>query len=58
MYRVILKATGQRLLFDNRTGKFIFTDGVISSFFTKQELIDAGFEGVFDNPMFEVEEVE
>lgn len=25
--------------------------------FTKQELIDAGFEGVFDNEMFEVEEV-
>lgn len=26
--------------------------------FTKRELVSLGFEGVFDNPMFEVEEVE
>ncbi|MBJ6746647.1 DUF1642 domain-containing protein [Streptococcus sp. 121] len=61
-YMVILKRTNQILAkqgdsliftlpnpFDEENGKYLLT---------KQELTDAGFEGVFDNPMFEVEEVE
>ena len=60
-YRVKLKRTNQFLTKDNSHFLFSFPipfaeepeDG-----FTKQELIEAGFEGVFDNPMFEVKEVE
>lgn len=63
-YRVKLKATEQYL---KKSDKRIIFSGIVAyaevSYykcfkFTKQELIDAGFEGVFDNPMFEVEEVE
>lgn len=61
-YRVMLKRISQILCkqgdsliftlpnpFDEEDGKYLFT---------KQELIDAAFEGVFDNEMFEVVEVE
>lgn len=54
-YKVKLKPTGQWLR--EEFGSFDFGRQV-SKTFTKQELIEAGFEGVFDNPMFEVEEVE
>lgn len=62
-YKVTLKSTRQTLTklvykhihFDT----FKFKDEPEENIaFTKQELIDAGFGGVFDNPMFEVEEVE
>lgn len=55
-YKVKLKASDQRLIMDS--GKPFFTSFFSGWAFTKQRLIDAGFEGVFDNPMFEVEEVE
>lgn len=55
-YKVKLKASDQRLIMDS--GKPIFTSFFSGWAFTKQRLIDAGFGDVFDNPMFEVEEVE
>ncbi|MHB9781170.1 DUF1642 domain-containing protein [Streptococcus sp. 10F2] len=59
-YRVLLKETKQYL--STWLDAFRFTvdrhEEELQYEFTKQELIDAGFEGVFDNPMFEVEEVE
>ncbi|MBJ6745220.1 DUF1642 domain-containing protein [Streptococcus sp. 121] len=54
-YRVKLTATEQYLR--KFYGKYEFTD-IEVDYFNKQELIEAGFEGMFDNPMFEVEEVE
>lgn len=62
-YIVKIEKTNQ-ILFKRHTGELAFIldvgnrllDGEIH--FTKQELIDAGFGGVFDNPMFEVMEVE
>lgn len=60
-YKVYLKHTNQELLYYEDTDDFYF-DHInkenITKSFTKQELIDAGFGGVFDNEMFEVEEVE
>ena len=60
-YKVYLKHTNQELLYYEDTDDFYF-DHInkenITKSFTKQELIDAGFGDVFDNPMFEVEEVE
>lgn len=57
-YEVCFKPTEQVL---ERRGEygFIFVDEPFSGdrYFTKQELIDAGFGGVFDNEMFDVEEV-
>lgn len=61
-YMVIPKHTNQILV--KQGDSFIFTlpnpfdeeDG--KHLFTKQELIDAGFGDVFDNEMFEVEDVE
>lgn len=55
-YKVKLKASDQRLIMDS--GKPIFTSFFSGWAFTKQRLIEAGLGGVFDNPMFEVEEVE
>lgn len=62
-YRVLIKdelVLNRRLIKNPITNIFEFVIGSnlgIESF-TKQELIDAGFGDVFDNPMFEVEEVE
>lgn len=60
-YKVYLKHTNQELLYYEDTDGFYF-DHInkenITKSFTKQELIDAGFGGVFDNEMFEVEEAE
>ena len=60
-YKVYLKHTNQELLYYEDTDDFYF-DHInkknITKSFTKKELIDAGFGDVFDNPMFEVEEVE
>lgn len=60
-YKVYLKHTNQELLYYEDTDDFYF-DHInkenITKSFTKQELIDAGFGDVFDNPMFEVVEVE
>lgn len=59
-YKVYLKHTNQKLLYYEDTDDFYF-DHInkenITKSFTKKELIDAGFGGVFDNEMFEVEEV-
>lgn len=57
-YVVILKVTGQSLYKPKDDNIGIYFSSALSSRLTKQELIDASFEGVFDNPMFEVEEVE
>lgn len=53
---VTLKATGQ--LLKKYKGKYIFDTSGSFKYLPKQELIEAGFGDVFDNPMFEVEEVE
>ncbi|MBF8970174.1 DUF1642 domain-containing protein [Streptococcus sp. NLN76] len=65
LYKVKVKnlATGYNYLIKNEgVGHLILgNDRPLVGYtfkFTKQELIEAGFEGVFDNPMFEVEEVE
>lgn len=56
-YIVKLVGTGQCL--DKRYNDgYLFTDSEEPFLFTKDELKEAGFDGVFDNPMFEVEEVE
>lgn len=60
-YHVEFKLTGQELIYDEENEAFYFYHiqmREVYNAFTKQKLIDAGFEGVFDNPMFEVEEVE
>ncbi|MBG9366536.1 DUF1642 domain-containing protein [Streptococcus sp. NLN64] len=60
-YFIKFKNTGQ-VLFKTKDGFELrnyhpdYTN--VEDTFTKQELTEAGFEGVFDNPMFEVEEVE
>lgn len=56
-YRVKFKGSDQYLRRVAFSNKFEFHEA-FPDYLTKQELIDAGFEGVFDNPMFEVEEVE
>ena len=61
-YRVVIKPIGHCLA-KSGDNKYYFchqvwVDDNIAGDFTKQEIIDAGFEGVFDNPMFEVEEVQ
>lgn len=60
-YRVKVKRTGQVLVKHSSSLLFElpnpFDEENRGYLFTKQELINAGFEGVFDNPMFEVEEV-
>ena len=60
-YKVYLKHTNQELLYYEDTDDFYF-DHInkenITKSFTKQELINAGFGGVFDNEMFEVVEAE
>lgn len=59
-YKVYLKHTNQKLLYYEDTDDFYFdhiNNENITKSFTKKELIDAGFGGVFDNEMFEVEEV-
>lgn len=59
-YKVYLKHTNQELLYYEDTDGFYF-DHInkenITKSFTKKELIDAGFGGVFDNEMFVVEEI-
>lgn len=64
-YRVVFKSSGQVLakvndrIVDEVHFMFLHNKhGIEGMCYPKQELIDAGFEGVFDNPMFEVEEVE
>lgn len=58
-FRVKFKLTNQHLMKDS-TGYFGFDcpDSENKAEFTKQELEQAGFGGVFDNDMFEVEVVE
>lgn len=62
-YRVLIKdelVLNSKLVKNPITNMFEFVigDHPDSESFTKQELIDAGFGDVFDNEMFEVEEVE
>lgn len=59
-YRVKFKTLGTSGYYLSRngfTGYEFNNSGNIVRTFTKQELINAGFGGVFDNEMFEVEEV-
>ncbi|WP_164682161.1 DUF1642 domain-containing protein [Streptococcus hyointestinalis] len=61
LYTVAIKSTGQFLhLHKEGNFGFAYISAVFErkTTFTKKELIDAGFGGVFDNEMFEVEEVE
>lgn len=53
-YKVKFKPTNQWLR--RAFGLYSFVKEESDSF-TKQELIDSGFEGVFDNEVFEIEEV-
>lgn len=58
-YSVFLSVTGQPLEERDHSGLVFVNDNSIGkSKFTKQELINAGFGGVFDNDMFDVEEVD
>lgn len=63
-YRVVFKSSGQVLsrVNDHIADEVYFMflhnkHGAGGMCYPKQALIDSGFEGVFDNPMFEVEEV-
>lgn len=61
LYTVAIKSTGQFLhLHKEGNFGFAYISAVFErkTTFTKQELINAGFGGVFDNEMFEVVEVE
>lgn len=60
LYTVAIKSTGQFLhLHKEGNFGFAYISAVFErkTTFTKKELIDAGFGGVFDNEMFDVEEV-
>lgn len=60
LYTVAIKSTGQFLhLHKEGNFGFAYISAVLErkTTFTKKELIDAGFGDVFDNEMFEVEEV-
>lgn len=54
-YSVKIKTSGQHLYDDGENILFYLT---YKGSFTRKELEDAGFGEVFDNPMFEIEEVE
>lgn len=58
LYTVKVVGTGQYLVerYEEQGYVFIYTEYPLS--FTKSELEAVGFGGVFDNPMFEVVEVE
>lgn len=63
MYRVRIKdnlVVGDTLTKNPTSLMFTFSisDGSDNEIFTKNELEELGFGGVFDNPMFEVEEVD
>lgn len=62
-YRVYFKGTrsrnGKNQILLYYEGNYYFSAPFLGNdSFTKQELVDAGFGDVFDNPMFEVREVE
>ncbi len=63
-HRIKLKVTGESLVRavvndgTNVYTEYEFSKSMTATLFTKQELIEAGFGDVFENPMFEVEEVE
>lgn len=57
-YTVRVKANKQPLSYNGFTGYLFGNKGICETQFTKRELIDAGFGGVFGNELFEVEEVE
>lgn len=57
-YRVNLKAANQTLIASRGDYVFDLCPEECEFKFTKQELIEAGFGDVFDNPMFEVKKVE
>ncbi|HEM3568807.1 TPA: DUF1642 domain-containing protein [Streptococcus suis] len=58
LYAVKLVGTGQYLVERYKRQGFVFIDTKDPLLFTKSELESAGFGGVFDSPLFEVEEVE
>ncbi|HEL1619437.1 TPA: DUF1642 domain-containing protein [Streptococcus suis] len=58
LYTVKVVGTGQYLVERYKKQGYVFIDTEDPLLFTKSELEAAGFRGVFDNPMFEVEEVE
>ncbi|HEL2164903.1 TPA: DUF1642 domain-containing protein [Streptococcus suis] len=58
LYAVKLVGTGQYLVERYKRQGYVFIETEDPLLFTKSELESAGFGGVFDNPMFEVEEVE
>ncbi|HFU4464746.1 TPA: DUF1642 domain-containing protein [Streptococcus suis] len=58
LYTVKVVGTGQYLVERFKKQGYVFIDTEDPLLFTKSELEAAGFRGVFDNPMFEVEEVE
>lgn len=58
LYTVRVIGTGQYLVESYKRQGFVFIDTEDPLLFTKPELEAAGFGGVFDNPMFEVEEAE
>ncbi|MCU0083156.1 DUF1642 domain-containing protein [Streptococcus danieliae] len=60
-YKVSLKANGQKLIrYSDKDTWFQFeSDSIVPEpYYTKSELDKAGFGGVFDNPMFEVEVID
>ncbi|HFI0106429.1 TPA: DUF1642 domain-containing protein [Streptococcus suis] len=57
LYAVKLVGTGQYLVERYKRQGYVFIDTEDPLFFTKSELESAGFGGVFDSPLFEVEEV-
>ncbi|HFI0042608.1 TPA: DUF1642 domain-containing protein [Streptococcus suis] len=58
LYAVKLVGTGQYLVERYKRQGYVFIDTEDPLLFTKSELESAGFGGVFDTPMFEVEQVE
>ncbi|HGA1413461.1 TPA: DUF1642 domain-containing protein [Streptococcus suis] len=58
LYAVKLVGTGQYLVERYKRQGYVFIETEDPLLFTKSELESAGFGGVFDNSMFEVEEVE
>ena len=57
-YIVKMSATKQPLFYNNMYEKIFFSLGELATRFTRKELEEAGFEEVFNSPLFEVKEVE
>ena len=57
-YTVKMRATKQPLFYNNMYEKIFFSLGELATRFTRKELEEAGFEEVFNSPLFEVKEVE